>query len=186
MILLKQIFQERPEFSPPKSELNLDFKEIIQNTILDLNIIQRKNLSIIQVKSLLLDGEEDRHLKIKLRPQEVLDLVDTFQRHVLNHLTNKTFLDGLCPKLVDQKMKDLDQIEIRLMIQDLPSVVNVTPRIELDNQPILDLVEELNLINQVRSKIKCREDPVSNFIMLNGEHNFFYEKSKYYNHLLSL
>ena len=168
-IQLKQISQEKLEFSLPKSELNPDFKEIIQSTIQDLNIIPRKNLFIILVKSLLSDGEGDRLLRIKLLLQEVLDLVDTFQRHALNHQTNKTSHDGLYPKLVDQKMKDLDPTEIKLTIQDLPSVVNVTQRIELDNKLILDRVVDLNLINQVLLKIRCKEDLVSNYFMLSGE-----------------
>ena len=60
----------------------------------------------MQVKSLLSDGEEDKPLKLKPQPQEVLALEDTFQRLAQSHQTNKISLDGLYLKLVAQRMKD--------------------------------------------------------------------------------
>jgi hypothetical protein len=60
----------------------------------------------MKVKNTRSDGEEEEVLKTKLRHQEVLDLVDMFQRLVLSHQTNKISLDGLYQKLVAQRMKD--------------------------------------------------------------------------------
>jgi hypothetical protein len=106
MIQLKLISLEKLEFLLLKSELNLDSKETIWSIIQDHNIIQKKNQFTIRVKNTPSDGEEEELLKIRLQPQEVLDLVDMYQRLALSHQTNKTSLDGLYLKQVAQKMKD--------------------------------------------------------------------------------
>lgn len=129
---------------PLKSELSQDSKAIIWSIILDLSTYHMKNQFTIRVKSLLLDGEEVKLSKIKPRPLVVLDLEDMFQRLAQSHQTNRTSLDGLYLKLVGHRMRDFDQIEIRLTTPDQHSVSKVTPKIELDSFVISDLPEELS------------------------------------------
>jgi len=130
---------------PLKSELSQDSKAIIWSIILDLSTYHMKNQFTIRVKSLLLDGEEVRLSKIKPRPLVVLDLEDMFQRLAQSHQTNRTSLDGLYLKLVGHRMRDFDQIEIRLTTPDQHSVSKVTPKIELDSFVISAHQEELSL-----------------------------------------
>ena len=130
---------------PLKSELSQDSKAIIWSIILDLSTYHMKNQFTIRVKSLLLDGEEVKLSKIKPRPLVVLDLEDMFQRLAQSHQTNRTSLDGLYLKLVGHRMRDFDQIEIRLTTPDQHSVSKVTPKIELDSFVISAHQEELSL-----------------------------------------
>jgi len=106
MIQSKQIFQEKLEYLLQKLELNLDSKATTWNIIQAHNIIQKKNQFIIKVRSIPSDGEEEEVLKTKLQLLEVLDLADTSQRLALSHQTKQISLDGLCQKLVAQRMKD--------------------------------------------------------------------------------
>ena len=145
------ISQGNRESSPLRSELSLDFKETIQSTILDHSTSHMKSQFIIQVKSLLSGGEEDKLSKIKPRLQAVQGLEDTCQRLVQSHLTNRISLDGLYLKLEGRRMRDSDQIEIRLTTPDQHLVSKVTPKIELDSFVISDLPEELSPTSQVFS-----------------------------------
>ena len=145
--------QGNREFLHLKLELSQDFKEIIQSTILDHSTSQKRNQFITQVRSLLSDGEEDKLSKIKPPPPAVLAQEDTSLKHAQSHQTNRTSLDGLYQKLVDHRMRDFAQIEIRLTTPDQHSVSKVTPKIELDSFVISDLLEELSPTSQVCSTI---------------------------------
>ena len=65
-----------------------------------------------------------------------------FQRLQLKLLLIKISLDGLCQKLEEQVMIKGDQIEIKLTTIDLHSEANVTQKIELEQDVILDQVLE--------------------------------------------
>ena len=147
------ISQGNRESSPLRSELSLDFKETIQSTILDHSTSHMKSQFIIQVKSLLSGGEEDKLSKIKPRLQAVQGLEDTCQRLGQSHLTNRISLDGLYLKLEGRRMRDSDQIEIRLTTPDQHLVSKVTPKIELDSFVISAHQEELSPTSQVFSMI---------------------------------
>ena len=91
------------------------------------------------------------------------------RRLVLYHQVMLIFQDGHYQKLVEQLKSVEDQIEIKHMIQDQPLGPKLILRILLAQNVILDLAIDFKEIRQERLKIKCKEDSVSNFLMLNGE-----------------
>ena len=82
-----------------------------------------------------------------LQLQIVLALEDMFLKHVLYHQQKKISQDGLYQKQEELQWRNQKQIEIKLMIHDLPSVANATPKIEQDLKLILDQVQDHNKIN---------------------------------------
>jgi hypothetical protein len=66
-------------------------------------------------------------------------------------------------------VKENNRIEIKHMTQDQHFKINPTLKIKLLQELILDLVTEVIQINWVLSKIKCKEEPASNYITLNGD-----------------
>jgi hypothetical protein len=79
------------------------------------------------------------------------------------------FQDGHYQKLVEQLKSVEDQIEIKHMIQDQHLGLKLILRILLVQNVILDLATDYKEIRQEHLKIKCKEDLVSNSLMLNGE-----------------
>lgn len=91
------------------------------------------------------------------------------QRPVLCHQVMLIFQDGHYQKLVEQLKSVEDQIEIKHMIQDQHLGLKLILRILLVQNVILDLATDYKEIRQEHLKIKCKEDLVSNSLMLNGE-----------------
>jgi hypothetical protein len=94
---------------------------------------------------------------------------DMCLRLVLIPQLNKTFLGGLCQKLVDPIMTQRSLIEIRLMTQGHPLVNNATLKIHQLEQLILDLLAEKLHKDWEPSRIRWLEGQVSNYTILSGD-----------------
>lgn len=103
------------------------------------------------------------------QPQQVLDQEDMFQKPVLYHLDMLIFPDGLCRRQEELRMSVEDQIEIKHMIQDQLLVVKLILKIKQVQNVTLGQATDFKETRQGHLKIKCKEDSVSNSLMLNGE-----------------
>lgn len=101
--------------------------------------------------------------------QRVLGQEDMFLKLVLYHQDIQIFPDGLCLKQEELQMNEEDLIEIKHMIQDQLLVLKLILRIKQVQNVILVPATDFKEIKQGHLKIKCKEDSVSSYLMLNGE-----------------
>ena len=93
-----------------------------------------------------------------------------FQNHVPTHLRNRISHDGLSQRLEDQlpeKEKNLTEIKLMTPVQHFKH--NVIPKIKQLLEHILVPVIEDIQTNWDYSRIKCKVEPVSNYIIQNGD-----------------
>ena len=93
-----------------------------------------------------------------------------FQNHVPTHLRNRISHDGLSQRLEDQppeKEKNLTEIKPMTPVQHFKH--NVIPKIKQLLEHILVPVIEDTQTNWDYSRIKCKVEPVSNYIIQNGD-----------------
>ena len=93
-----------------------------------------------------------------------------FQSHVLTHLRNRISHDGLFQRLEDQPLQTKkNQTEIKLMTPVQHFNNNVIPKIKQLLEHILVPVIEDIQTNWDYSRIKCKVELVSNYIIQNGD-----------------
>jgi hypothetical protein len=94
---------------------------------------------------------------------------------VLSHQQKRISQDGLYQKLEELPLKSLKQIEIKPMILVQPSDLNSILKTEQVNNATLDQAIEGKLRDLEHSKIKCKEEQVSNYTIQNGESHISFE-----------
>ena len=158
MIQLKQILTGSIDAWLQKLEPSLDSKEVRPKHIQDHNTNLLKNQFTTPPRSTPWDTEEVKLWKTWSQLLIVLAQVDMCPKHPLIHQTTITSQGGLFQRQEEQMMTKGDQIEIRPLTLDLALADNLTQKIELGKNVILDLVTVVKQLSLDSLPTRCKED----------------------------